>query len=79
MTGFATNAVHGVKHAKDAHGSLRMPLYDCVAFENETSRDIQLSSEGKKPDHSYSRILNPTVEDKVKSINYPGLECSIFL
>ncbi len=63
MKGFATKAIHGVETAKDAHGALRMPLYDNVAFEHETSRDIQLAFEGKKPAHSYSRISNPTVED----------------
>jgi len=63
MNGFATKAIHGVSLKKDAHGSLRMPVYDSVAFELESARDIQLAFEGKKPAHTYSRISNPTVED----------------
>lgn len=63
MKGFATKAVHGDMHTKDMHGALRMPLYDSVAFEHESARDIQQSFEGKKPSHSYSRISNPSVDD----------------
>jgi O-acetylhomoserine (thiol)-lyase len=63
MKGFATKAVHGAGSIKDLHAALRMPLYDSVAFEHESARDIQLSFEGKKPTHTYSRVSNPTVED----------------
>ena len=63
MKGFTTKAIHGVTFKKDVHGSLRMPVYDTVAFEFENARDLQLSFEGKKPAHAYSRITNPTVED----------------
>lgn len=63
MKGFATRAVHGAAVRRDAYGGLRMPVYDCVAFEFETAKDMQLSFEGKKPAHAYSRITNPTVED----------------
>lgn len=63
MKGFATKAVHGDLHTKDMHGALRMPLYDSVAFEHESAKDIQQSFEGKKPSHSYSRISNPSVDD----------------
>ena len=63
MKGFATKAVHGDMHTKDMHGALRMPLYDSVAFEHESAKDIQQSFEGKKPSHSYSRISNPSVDD----------------
>ncbi len=63
MKGFATKAIHGDMHTKDMHGSLRMPLYDSVAFEHESAKDIQQSFEGKKPSHSYSRISNPSVDD----------------
>ena len=61
--GFNTNAVHGDRVKNDAHGSIRMPVYDSVGFEFENSRDIQQAFEGRKPAHSYSRITNPTVED----------------
>ncbi len=63
MKGFTTKAIHGVTLKKDVHGALRMPVYDSVAFEFEKSRDLQLSFEGKKPAHAYSRMTNPTVED----------------
>jgi len=49
-----------------------MPVYDGAAFEFPSSRDLQLSFEGKAPAHVYSRISNPTVEDfelKVKQIS----------
>ncbi len=40
-----------------------MPVYDSVAFEYESSKELQLAFEGKLNTHSYSRISNPTVED----------------
>ena len=63
MNGFSTRALHTALARKDAHGTLRMPVYDNVAFEFETSQDLQLAFEGRRPGHSYSRISNPTVED----------------
>lgn len=63
MKGFTTRAVHCSAAKKDAHGSLRMPVYDSAAFEFESSRDLQLAFEGRQPAHAYSRITNPTVED----------------
>ncbi len=63
MKGFTTKAVHGFKPKKDVHGALRTPVYDSVAFGFETSKDIQLAFEGKKPGHAYSRSSNPTIEE----------------
>lgn len=63
MKGFSTKAVHGKALRKDPHGALRFPLYDAVAFEQPSARDIQWAFEGRKPAHTYSRISNPTVED----------------
>lgn len=63
MYGFSTRAIHRRPTKKDPHGALRVPVYDCVAFEHEDSRGLQLSFEGRKPAHVYSRITNPTVED----------------
>ncbi len=63
MKGFSTKAIHGARTKKDAHGSLRAPIYESVSFAAETARDLQLSFEGKRPAHAYSRISNPTVED----------------
>jgi len=64
VTGFSTNAVHGVRQfQKDPHGALRPPVYDSVAFERESAEDINQVFAGRKPAHAYSRITNPTVED----------------
>jgi O-acetylhomoserine (thiol)-lyase len=63
MTGFATSAIHGVQFKKDVHGSLRVPIYDTVAFEFASAGDINQAFAGRKPAHTYSRITNPTVED----------------
>ena len=63
MTGFATSAIHGVQFKKDVHGSLRVPIYDNVAFEFASASDINQAFAGRKPAHTYSRITNPTVED----------------
>jgi len=63
VKGFASKAIHGASIKKDLQGALRFPLYDSVAFEFDSSRDIELAFEGKKPAHAYSRITNPTVED----------------
>jgi O-acetylhomoserine (thiol)-lyase len=63
MKGFTTKAVHGDSVKKDAHGTLRMPVYDSVAFEHATAEDMQAAFEGRLSAHSYSRISNPTVAD----------------
>lgn len=64
MTGFSTNAIHGVRNPhKDQHGALRQPVYDSVAFEHESAEDIYQVFAGRKPKHAYSRITNPTVEE----------------
>nr|MBF0222782.1 O-acetylhomoserine aminocarboxypropyltransferase/cysteine synthase [Desulfobulbaceae bacterium] len=68
MKGFTTKAIHAGSAGRDLHGSLRVPVYDSVAFEQESSRDIQLAFEGKKPAHTYSRITNPTTEDLEQKI-----------
>lgn len=63
MKGFTTKAIHGGLAGNDLHGALRMPVYDNVAFAQESARDLQLAFEGKKAVHAYSRISNPTVQD----------------
>jgi O-acetylhomoserine (thiol)-lyase len=63
VTGFATSSIHGAQLKDDVHGSLRMPVYDTVAFEFESARDINQAFAGRRPAHAYSRISNPTVED----------------
>jgi O-acetylhomoserine (thiol)-lyase len=63
MKGFTSQAVHGRPLKADVHGSLRMPVYDSVAFEHASARAMQWAFEGRSPSHSYTRISNPTVED----------------
>ncbi len=64
MNGFSTNAVHGFRSgAGDTHGALRPPVYDSVAFEQDSSEALSQVFAGRKPAHAYSRITNPTVED----------------
>jgi len=51
VTGFSTRAIHGdiltdKSYRKDVHGSLRMPVYDSVAFEYQSSKDLQLAFDG---------------------------------
>lgn len=59
---FNTKILHSKFFKKDPHGSLRMPVYDNVAFEFEKAEDIELAFQGRKPAHMYSRITNPTLE-----------------
>jgi O-acetylhomoserine (thiol)-lyase len=63
MTAFATKAVHGENKGPDAHGALRPPVYDGVAFEFTDADSIRLAFEGRKPAHTYTRITNPTVSE----------------
>lgn len=60
--GFNTRALHTPYPVADAHGSLRMPLYDTVAYEFGDARLLQETFSGGKPGHVYSRSSNPTVE-----------------
>ncbi|WP_420239194.1 O-acetylhomoserine aminocarboxypropyltransferase/cysteine synthase family protein [Telmatobacter bradus] len=63
MTAFATKAIHGENLRPDAHGALRPPLFDGVAFEFPDADSIRLAFEGRKPSHAYTRISNPTVDE----------------
>ena len=63
MISFNTRAVHAKGHSDDFHRALRPPLYDSVAFEFESSRDIQLAFEGRKQAFAYTRVANPTVAE----------------
>ncbi len=70
MTGFSTKAVHGPGENRDPHGALRPPVYDSVAFEFASSRDLELAFAGRKPAHTYSRITNPTVDELEKRVRH---------
>lgn len=55
----------------DLYGSLSMPVYHTLAYEFESAEEMEAAFIGKTPDHTYSRVTNPTVqhfEDRVKAI-----------
>lgn len=75
MSGFSTRALHGPAPGRDVHGSLRLPVYDTVAFEHTSARDMELAFQGKSPSHVYSRITNPSVaefEQRLAHLAAPG-------
>lgn len=72
MNGFNTRAVNPTGEPEDGYKTLRPPLYDSVAFEFESSKDIQLAFEGRKSAFAYSRVSNPTVaefENRIKDLS----------
>lgn len=71
MTGFSTRVIHTGYLKKDAHNALQIPIYSNAAFEFDTVEDMELAFQGRRADHSYSRISNPTVENfeqRVRSV-----------
>jgi O-acetylhomoserine (thiol)-lyase len=69
---FITRAVNPGGKPEDGYNALRPPLYDSVAFEFESSRDLQLAFEGRKKAFAYSRVSNPTVfefENRIKNLS----------
>ena len=60
--GFNTKAIHGNISKTDVHSAIRFPVYSGVAYEFESSEDIEGAFKGTKPAHIYSRSSNPTVE-----------------
>lgn len=74
MKGFNSKLVHGDKNFrdknKDKFGALRTPIYDCAAFEYDSSEEIADAFEGKVCGHAYTRISNPTVAELESRIAY---------
>jgi len=69
--GFSTKIIHSVYSKRDAHNALQMPIYSNAAFEFETAEGMEQAFQGRLPDHMYSRISNPTVENfeqRVKAV-----------
>ena len=62
MKGLSSKLIHSRPYKADAHGSLRMPVYDSASFEMESAGDLEKAFKGQKPSHLYSRSSNPTVE-----------------
>ncbi len=72
MNRFTTRAINPTGESEDGYRALRPPLYDSVAFEFESSKDIQLAFEGRKSAFAYSRVSNPTVsefENRIKDLS----------
>lgn len=70
--GFSTKVIHSEYGKPDAHRALQMPIYSNAAFEFESAEAMEEAFLGRRPDHSYSRISNPTVEHferRVRSIS----------
>lgn len=69
--GFSTRVIHTEFSKKDAHNALQMPVYSNAAFEFDTAERMEDAFLGRSPDHAYSRISNPTVENfeqRIRSI-----------
>jgi O-acetylhomoserine (thiol)-lyase len=62
-TGFTTRIIHSGYVKKDAHNALQMPIYSNASFEFGTAEQMEQAFLGKSPEHTYSRISNPTVEN----------------
>jgi O-acetylhomoserine (thiol)-lyase len=61
--GFTTNVIHTEFGKADPHSAAHMPIYSNAAFSFETAEQMELAFRGLSPDHTYSRISNPTVEN----------------
>lgn len=71
INGFSTKVIHSEYSKKDAHNALQMPIYSNAAFEFDTAEQMEDAFLGRSPDHAYSRISNPTVENfeqRIRSI-----------
>lgn len=66
-----TKAIHTQFPAKDAYGSISMPVYHTAAYEFDDADYMADAFCGRVIVPDYSRVLNPTVmhfEDKVKAL-----------
>ncbi len=61
--GFTTRVLHTHFLKDDPHGALHMPVYDSAAFEFDRAENMEKTFQGRRSDHVYSRISNPTVEN----------------
>ncbi|MCP4162411.1 MAG: O-acetylhomoserine sulfhydrylase, partial [Deltaproteobacteria bacterium] len=50
---FITKALHTRYSKEDAHGSLRMPVYDTASFEYDNAEDLEAAFKGTQPGHVY--------------------------
>ncbi len=68
LEGFSTKIIHTGYARNDAHNALQMPIYSNAAFEFESAEYMEEAFLGHHPDHIYTRISNPTVENLERRI-----------
>jgi O-acetylhomoserine (thiol)-lyase len=71
IRGLTSKLLHTPYLKEDVHHALQIPIYSNAAYEFANAEDMEMAFQGKRPDHQYSRISNPTVEhfeQKVKSV-----------
>lgn len=61
--GFSTHLIHSSLANEDVHQALHPPIYSNAAFSFDSAENMELAFQGRLPNHSYSRISNPTVEN----------------
>lgn len=61
--GFTTDILNTPFSRADAHAATHMPIYSNAAFTFDSAENMELAFQGRTPDHMYSRISNPTVEN----------------
>lgn len=66
--GFSTGLVHASSANEDVHRSLHQPIYSNAAFSFDSAEQMEQAFQGRLPNHSYSRISNPTVEHLERKI-----------
>src|SRR5690554_7860652 len=60
-TGFTTKALNVKFPSNDPYNSMQTPLYESVAYEFDSSEQIEANRKGEYVAHTYSRTSNPTV------------------
>jgi len=60
--GFTTRSLNVPFVKTDPHNSLQMPLYETVAFEFDSSEQIEANFKGEYVAHVYSRSSSPTAK-----------------
>lgn len=61
--GFTTDILNTPFSRPDAHRATHMPVYSNAAFTFDSAENMEMAFQGRTPDHMYSRISNPTVEN----------------
>jgi len=61
--GFSTKVIHTDFLKEDVHHALQMPIYSNATFSFNTAQEMEQAFLGRRSDHLYSRISNPTVEN----------------